>query len=483
MPYTPPFPKPLDKSSKRSLWKLFQRGRRSWLATLYEGSYRGKISRIKLPGVYLFLVKFPDIVREVLVTEYASYPKHDIVDTALKPLLGSSIFTTNGPVWERQRRMLDPAFGQAKLKDVFQLMRGGSDALLQRLDSIPDGGTVDIELEMTHVTADIILRTILSDALDAEGAHRIYHAFSEFQEHAVLMIQMRILRLPLWLVPRSQRAWKKTAREVRSLLADTIRHRYEASLRNEPSDRRDILQSLLEIRDPEDGSAFTLEELVDQVAMLFLAGHETSASALSWALFLIAKCPEVQQQLHEETLRVLGTQDPEFQHIARHKMIRNVFKETMRLYPPVGFLTFRKATNGHQLGGMNVPEGSPVAVSPWLVHRNRDLWERPDEFDPSRFEDTRDQPACSFIPFGQGPRICMGAAFATQEAMLILASLTRRYRFEAIPGDEPEPTSRLTIRSLNGIRLRIWKRQLHENPPAQPESPPANAAPARCPFH
>lgn len=481
MAYEPPYPKPLDKSSKRSLWQLFKRGRKSWLATLYEGSYHGKLSRVRLPGVQLFLVKFPDLIKEVLVDRFEHFPKHELSETALKPLLGESIFTTNGPTWERQRRMLDPAFGQAKLKEVFSLMRGGSDALLERLDQIEDGGVADIEIEMTHVTADIILRTILSEPLEGEGARKIFHAFNLFQENASLMIQLGFFRLPLWLAPKHYRIWKRTGREIRELLAVSIRGRFEAYQRGEDSGHRDILQSLMETRDPEDGSAYTLPELVDQVAMLFLAGHETSASALSWSLFLISKCPEIQERLHQESCRLLAGREPEFKDIPRHRLIRNVFRETMRIYPPVGFLTFRKSTGGQKLQKLQVPDGSPVVISPWLVHRHRDLWERPNEFDPDRFEGGLDQVPCAYIPFGQGPRICIGAAFAMQEAMLILASLTRRYRFEFGPGPDPEPTSRLTIRSLDGISLRVWKRPPPAEQIAVSEDPPEEVS--GCPFH
>ena len=484
MAYTPPYPKPLDRSSKRSLWNLFKRGRRSWLSTLYEGSYQGKISRVPLPGVKLFLVKFPDLIKEVLVDKFPNFPKHELSETALKPLLGESIFTTNGPVWERQRRMLDPAFGQAKLKEVFTLMRGGADAMIERMDAVEDGGVADIEIEMTHVTADIILRTILSESLEGEGARKIFHAFNLFQEKAVVMIQLSFFRLPLWLAPRHYYIWRKTGKIIRELLAVPIRKRYEAHQRGENGGHKDILQSLLETRDPVDGSAYTLEELVDQVAMLFLAGHETSASALSWSLFLLSKCPEIQENLHRETVALLGDREPEFKDIPRHRQIRNVFRETMRIYPPVGFLTFRKSTHGQKLGKHQIPDGSPVVISPWLVHRHRELWDRPNEFDPDRFEGGLDQQQCAYIPFGQGPRICIGAAFAMQEAMLILASLTRRYRFEPGPGPDPEPTSRLTIRSLDGISLRVWKRPAVSHVQTIPDEPDeAPAGPAKCPFH
>ena len=488
MAYIPPFPTPLDRSQKRSLWNLFKRGRRSWLATLYEGSYTGRLTRVRLPGVQLFLVKIPELIKEVLVDRSESFPKHELSDTILKPLLGNSIFTTNGPTWERQRRMLDPAFGQAKLKEVFTLMRGGSEALLNRLDQLDEGEAADIELEMTHVTADIILRTILSESLESEGAQKIFKAFNLFQDKAALMIQMGFFRIPLWLAPHHYIIWKRSGREIRELLAQSIRSRYEAYQAGEKSDHRDILQSLIETRDPEDGSAFTLVELVDQVAMLFLAGHETSASALSWSLFLIAKCPDIQERLHQETCSVLGDREPEFKDVSRHRQIRNVFRETMRLYPPVGFLTFRKSTNSQRLQDRDIPDGSPVVVAPWLVHRHRELWDRPDEFDPDRFEGGLDQPSCAYIPFGQGPRICIGAAFAMQEAMLILASLTRRYRFTPGPGGDPEPTSRLTIRSLDGIFLKVWKRPENiETQNSSPQYPDSEEEPSvgssKCPFH
>jgi cytochrome P450 len=488
MAYTPPYPEPLDRSSKRSLWNLFKRGRRSWLATLYEGSYSGKISRVRLPGVQLFLVKFPDLIKEVLVDKFDKFPKHELSETALKPLLGESIFTTNGPVWERQRRMLDPAFGQAKLKEVFSLMTGGADAMVARLDAVKDGEIADIEIEMTHVTADIILRTILSESLEGEGARQIFNAFNLFQEKAVVMIQLSFFRLPLWLAPLHYRTWKRTGREIRDLLSVSIRTRFEAYQRGEKGEYKDILQSMLETRDPEDGSSYTLVELVDQVAMLFLAGHETSASALSWSLFLLSKCPEIQERLHQETCQLLGDRQPEFKDIPRHRQIRNVFRETMRIYPPVGFLTFRKATGGQQLLKHQVPDGSPVVISPWLVHRHRDLWDRPNEFDPDRFDGGLDQPQCAYIPFGQGPRICIGAAFAMQEAMLILATLTRRYRFEPSPGPDPEPTSRLTIRSLDGISLRVWKRPQVKHEQTIPDAPEGTVEEvpepeAKCPFH
>lgn len=486
MGYTPPYPKPLNKNSKRSPWNLYKRTRKSWLATLYEGSYKGNISRVKLPGLQVFVVKIPKLIKEVLVDKFEAYPKHEISEMFFKPLLGRSVFTTNGALWQKQRKMLDPAFGQAKLKEVFTLMSAGSEAMVKRFDELEDGGVADIEIEMTHVTADIILRTILSENLEGEEAQKIFHLFHTFQEKAAIMINLGFFHVPRWILPHHYIAWKRSGKEIRKLLLVPMKKRYDAYHRGEKGDYKDILQSLLEARDPDDGSQFTLEELVDQVAILFIAGHETSATALAWSLFLLAKCPEIQENLHDETVMLLGDREPEFKDIPRHKKIRNVFRETMRLYPPVGFLTFRRSATDQKLNDREIPAGSTVVISPWLLHRHRELWEKPDEFDPERFEGGLDQPSCAYIPFGHGPRICIGAAFAIQEAMLILATLTRRYRFEPGPGPDPVPVSRITIRSMDGISLRVWKRPQHsekgtpfETAPTQ-ESPPAGEA--KCPF-
>jgi cytochrome P450 len=403
-------------------------------------------------------------------------------------LIGESVFTTHGPVWERQRRMLDPAFAQAKLKDVFLLMRKGADSMLTRLDRVKDGEEIDIEMEMTHVTADIILRTILSEALEGDVARRIFDGFNLFQEKASTMIIVGLCPVPMWILPFHYFSWKRAGREIRELLAVPIRKRYEAFHQGQTGDYKDILQSLLESVDPVEDSVYTLEELIDQVAVLFLAGHETSASALSWSLFLLAKCPEIQEELHGETVSILGDRSPDFKDIPRHKKIRNVFRETMRLYPPVGFLIFRKAKGEQKTSkGKTIPDGSSVAVSPWLVHRHRELWDKPNEFNPSRFDGGLDQPSCAYIPFGQGPRICIGAGFAMQEAMLILASLTRRYRFEPGAGPDPEPVSRLTIRSKDGISLQLYRRAEPSEPRVpcteDSEEAPSGISEPKCPFH
>ena len=453
---------------------MFLSKRRSWLDSLYERSYVMKMGEVHLPGVDLFMVNEPSLVRRVMVEQAESFPKHDMLGDALRPLLGDSIFTTNGEVWQRQRTLMDPSFEAARVKLVFGRMRDAAAAMVARLRQVPAGTEHDMEVEMTHVAADIILRTILSQPLDGGNAHKVFEAFSRYQDLAPRLMMpaffgLRWLR-PWWQVRRSRRA----AAEIRALLVQLIQPRFDAyqkSVAAGGSDGveagEDILATLLRVRDEHTGKGFSFDELVDQVAMLFLAGHETSASALSWSLHLLANAPEVQERLHTEAAAGLPALADDPGRIKDLELARNVFRETLRLFPPVGFLA-RQSAQTCTMRDKTVPAGASVVVSPWLIQRHRELWARPDEFDPDRFsldeEDgsaalpARDSLRNAYLPFGMGPRVCIGAAFALQEATLILATLAGAFRFEPVPGHVPEPVGRLTIRAENGIRLRVFAR-------------------------
>jgi cytochrome P450 len=321
---------------------------------------------------------------------------------------------------------------------------------------------------MTHVAADIILRTILSQPLDSTAARQIFEAFARYQALAPRLMMpaffgLRWLR-PWWQIRRSQRA----ASEIRSLLATLIRPRYDTARTGQASEDGDILATLLRVRDESTGKGFDFDELVDQVAMLFLAGHETSASALSWALHLLAHSPEVQQRMNVESLQSFDPESEDPGALKDLTLTRNVFREALRLFPPVGFLA-RQSTLGCEMRDKRLAAGASVVVSPWLIQRHRELWARPDEFDPDRYEteaaasegapSARDSLRRAYLPFGMGPRVCIGAAFAQQEAALILTTLAREFRFEPVPGHVPEPVGRLTIRAENGIRLRVYQRR------------------------
>lgn len=454
--FCPAYPKPLRSKASRLL--MFLGARRSWLAALYERSYSMKMGEVHLPGLDLYMVNEPALVREVLVDDAAQCPKHHLLADSLRPLLGDSVFTTSGEAWKRQRQMINPAFEQARLNIAFPTMLAAAQDMVSRLAAVPDGAAHDMEAEMTHVTADIIFRTIFSVPMSGEQSRAMFAAFASYQQGAPRIALPALFGLR-WLTPwRQVRRNRQAALHIRGALAALIRPRLEAHREGVAPTGQDILAALLDAKDA-DGVAFSFEALVDQTAMLFLAGHETSASALGWALYLVANAPAVQERMLGEVLATCGMQPPEPGHIRQLTVVRNVFREALRLFPPVGFIA-RETIQPRTMRDKQLPAGAALIISPWLIHRHRELWKTPDEFDPDRYEGdaSRDSLRDAYMPFGMGPRVCVGASFALQEAALVLALLARHYRVEPVPGHVPHPVGRLTIRSANGILLRVFRR-------------------------
>lgn len=455
--FCPVYPKP--RKSRASTLLMFFSARHSWMDALYERSYTMQMGEIHLPGLDMYMVNDPAQVRRVMTEEASDFPKSALLGEALAPLLGESIFTTNGAQWQRQRQMMDPAFAQARLNVAFPVMREATQALLERLARLPDGTEHDIEVEMTHVTADIIFRTIFSVPMEGEDAHRVFDAFARYQALAPRLMLPSLFGLRWMVWPWDLWRSRRAANEIRGLLEALVRPRYEAYRAGQPHERTDILAAFLDARDATTGEPFGFEELVNQVAMLFLAGHETSASALTWASHLIASAPDIQERMHAEVVQNIGDRQPEFTDMKQLTLTWNVFRETLRLFPPVGFIA-RESPRGCPMRDKQVKPGATVVVAPWLLHRHRSWWAEPDAFNPDRYDndESRDSLRQAYLPFGMGPRVCLGAAFALQEGALILSTLVRHYRLEAVPGHVPMPVGRLTIRSANGVRVVLHKR-------------------------
>lgn len=447
-----PVPQPYTANVLRRL----RRGLGSWFALLNAWDFRVPLGRIEVMGRPLFLVNDPPLVRQVLVDQVERFPKHPLTLWLLQPLIGHAIFSVNGAEWARQRRLVDQAFQVAQLRRVFPQMRGAVEALLERLESFGEGA-VEMEAEMTLVTADVIVRTILSRPLEAAEAADILQAFQRYQRRAGQALVLRLLQLP---APLLQHYLGRHARTIRTWISAVIEERLAAPDGSESPD--DLLQALLEAQDPETGSRFSAEELVDQVCFLFLAGHETSASALGMACYLLARFPAAQQRLRQEVQAALAGQDRPlgFDDLRLLPYGTALFNETLRLYPPVSFF-IREATADGQLGQSRCPMGALLTLSPWVIQRHEQHWSDPNAFRPERFlagsatAEERAWARDAWLPFGLGPRKCPGAAFALQEALLVLAELVRRHRLLPDPGHTPDLVGRLTLRSRNGIRLRL----------------------------
>ena len=467
MAITPPWPKPLPYTA--NLLRRLARGWSSWFGLLNEWDFRISLGDLNLLGLRVFLVNDRALLRRVLVEEVEAFPKHPYTLWILEPLIGRGVFAVNGEEWALQRRLIDQAFQAAQLERVYPAMAAATEAMLERLgqevsaQAEPSQGCViDLEGVMTWVTADVIVRTILSRPLEEGEAREVVAAFSKYQRRAARALVLRFLHLPRRWV---QRWLRRDAAVIRSWIEAVIVQRLTAP----DSGGDDLLACLIEAVDPQTGHRFTLQELVDQVCVLFLAGHETSASALSSACWLLSLDPAVQQRLQQEVDALPASLMP----LALRQMSYGaaVFQETLRLYPPLSFFIRERQGEATTLMASDVapsrcPVGSLLTLSPWVIHRHEQHWPQPHQFRPERFfaeEASADERRCSreaWLPYGMGPRKCPGAAFAQQEALLVLAEVLRRYQLLPAPErSEPEWVGRLTLRSASGVWLRLVPRQ------------------------
>ncbi|EAL5572839.1 cytochrome P450 [Campylobacter jejuni] len=449
----PFFPKPYKNKASTLLTFLLKR--RSWLDGLYERSYKMQTGYVKMPNFDLYVINDTKEVKRMMVDKVREFPKSAFLHELLSPLLGESIFTTNGEVWKKQRELLRPSFEMTRINKVFNLMSEAVADMMDRFGKYPNHAVIEVDEAMTFITADVIFRTIMSSKLDEGKGKKILNAFVTFQEQSVHTAMRRMFRFPKWLsYVLGDRKRAKAGDVIRQVLSDIIKPRYDMA---DNAEFEDILGSLLLVVDADTNKRFSFEEILDQVAMLFLAGHETTASSLTWTLYLLSLYPKEQEKAYEEITQVLQGGVIEISHLRQFKYLTNIFKESLRLYPPVGFFA-REAKKDTQVRDKLIKKGSGVVIAPWLIHRHEEFWTNPHGFNPSRFEGEYKKDA--YLPFGVGERICIGQGFAMQEAILILANILKTYKLELEEGFVPDVVGRLTVRSANGMRIKFSKRKL-----------------------
>ncbi|KIC44337.1 cytochrome P450 [Ruegeria sp. ANG-S4] len=446
-------PKPTPRADKVSLWRYAKLFRQDLLSAQPQRLYRAWMAEFRTPFFRSYLVNQPALVDEVLKQRTDAFPKSDRISEGLRPLLGNSVFLTNGDVWKRQRRVIDPAFAGGRMKDTFPAMLAAADQGVHRLAQRL-GADIEIEEVTSHVAADVIFRTLFSVPIDHEIAAQVFAKFKAYQREQPLLNIAAFLRMPRWMPRLHSRKTRETARDIRHLIGRLTEERAKLIAAGKAPD--DLATKIMTTPDPETGRCFDTDEMIDQVAIFFLAGHETSASALAWALYLLALYPDWQDKVADEA-QAAGR--PGFASMSQLKICRDVFREALRLYPPVPMMV-RETTCPEGFRGRNIEKGSQIVLSPWHLHRHERLWDNPDDFDPERWQ-TENGKTCqrsAFLPFSAGPRVCPGAGFAMIEGPLILSQLLRRYRFETIPGKSPVPVAHLTVRSKDGIWLRLGGR-------------------------
>jgi cytochrome P450 len=457
--YRPPAPVPM--SPTMSLLRVLAMQPRSLLSLVPKEAYTEMVTPLGYSRRGILLVNDPDLTRTILTNPLAQFPKNDLMVGALEPLVGESIFVSDGAAWRRQRAMVEPAFSHMGIARAFRWMREAVDDYERHLDDVAArGDAFSLDAAMSHLTADIICRTIFSASLELGTAREVFTSFAEF-ERSVASVDLYQLILG--------KPWGKVRQPARVLAAcERIRAHIDALLAPALAAGAsggdivseaggDIVSDLVAARDAATGEGFTRKELIDQIGVFFLAGHETTASVMTWAVFILSQRPDVAERMRAEIDAVVGSGEVELQHVKKLEFTRDVFREALRLYPPITFIP-RVAAEDVAVGRHRAKKGAMIMIAPWTTHRHHALWPNPDRFDPDRF--TRDEiiPG-SYMPFGLGPRICVGAAFATIESGLMLARLVRRYDFEAIAPGEVKPVARLTTRPAREIMMRVRRRR------------------------
>ncbi|MEO0359320.1 MAG: cytochrome P450, partial [Pseudomonadota bacterium] len=373
-----------------------------------EKLFRAWMAEFRTPFFRSYMINEPALVRRVLKDVPDQFPKSDRVAEGLRPLLGNSVFVTNGDVWKGQRRIIDPAFEGGRLREAFPAMWDAAGAAVARLADSADGTSIDIEETTSFAAADVIFRTLFSLPIEDKVAQSVFHAFKGYQRDQPVLNIAALIPLPGWMPRGFRKSTQANAAQIRGLIETLTLDRLKQIQTGDAP--QDLATKIMTTEDPETGARFGVGEMVDQVAIFFLAGHETSASALAWALYLLAAAPDWQDRVAQEGATLTG---PDMRQLSGLKHTRDVFRETLRLYPPVPMMV-RQATAQDRFRDRPIRAGSQIVISPWHLHRHTRLWDAPDAFDPARW-DTENGKMCqreAYLPFSTGPRVCTGAGFA-----------------------------------------------------------------------
>lgn len=421
----------------------------AWTAKYYEQPF--VIDRAV--STTFIVVTRPEYVKHILVDNHQNYIKSPMQNNALVPLVGHGLLTSEGEFWRRQRRIMQPAFHYKLLQSFSDTMVGAAKEMLARWQLIAGTGEpMEMSVEMARVTLDIICRTMFGAGVGAAEVQAVREASAIIAEDLGTPSYLDLFGLPQWLPRRQSRRVKKAVQDLRHLIEDIIaRRRAEGA-----GTHGDLLDMLLDARDEETGEGMSDEQLRDEVITVFLAGHDTTANGLNWTWYLLSQHPEAEARLHDELSSVLNGRAPTFEDLANLPYTKMVFEEALRLFPPAAAF-MREAIGVDQIGELKIPAGAQITIAPWLSHRHRALWERPDEFDPERFtpENVQARHKFAYIPFGAGPRICMGKAFAMMEGPLILASVAQHYRLQLVEGHPVEPMAKITLWPRYGLQMTV----------------------------
>jgi cytochrome P450 len=407
----------------------------------------GDIVRCRLGPQVVHLLNHPDHVEQVLQKRSSNYDKNTRSSASIRTVTGESLLTCNGEAWKCQRRMDQPAFHHRQISGFAGQMTAAAETMIRSWQGRP---VLDISSEMARLTYSIVGQTLFSfntgeDAATVEKAMRVIlpHAFGRLGN---------LVNWPDWLPTPANLRFRKSLAAVDQVVYRIIDKHRRAQENGDPD--TDLLSMLMRVRDSETRAGLDDSQLRNETITFLLAGHETTANALTWTFYLISRHPEVERRLLTEITDVLGGRTPTLEDIPKLTYTKSVIQESMRLYPPIWIIE-RRVIADDEIGGYTLPAGSAVVISPYTLHRHPAFWDRPDEFDPSRF----DSPAPpAYFPFGAGPRSCIGSEFAMLEAQLITTMVMQSFQLDLVLGHPVEPLPDITLRSKHGMMMTLHPR-------------------------
>lgn len=409
----------------------------------------GGLSYHELGPVKMYQITDPEAVREVLVEKADKFHKGSVMKRSLVPFVGYGLVTSDGAFWKRQRKLAQPAFHFKRIEGYAAVM---VEHTLRALDGWRDGETRFIDREMMKLTLSIVCKTLFDADVSAD-AERVAELLAEVLEISNNRLSA-VMNPPEWMPTPSRLRMKKLIAEL-----DSIIQRFIDDRRADSSDRGDLL-SMLMLSEDENGERMSDKQLRDEVMTLFFAGHETTAMTLTWVFYALSQHPDVLAKVQAETDAALAGRTPTLRDLDKLPYGEMVIKEAMRLYSPVPGVN-RQAIEDVEISGYTIAKGTEVSIYMWAMHRSASLYANPLEFDPERFspENEKQIPRYAYLPFGAGPRVCIGNSFSMMEARLVLAAVAGRFELALYPGHAVEPEQLLTIRPKHGLKMIVKQRE------------------------
>jgi cytochrome P450 len=475
--FIPPYPPRF--AEEPTAWQRIQAARKNLIGIFSEATFGYDFIGTKILAQHFFVCNTPETVQYVFNTRNSVFErKSATMRHMLRPLIGDGLFISDGETWRKRRRIVAPIVHASNIGAFAPVMSATAGEMADRWAGLPEGAPLDALAEMARLTAEIICRAIFGQELGQERAREIVEGFTDFQHTASLIDLPSLLGLPDWWPRLRPPALFRSTRRIQRTLDDII-----ATYRKRASgEGSSFIGQLLEARDAETGEPLTPEALRNEAIVIFMAGHETTANTLAFAWFLISQAPDAQARLHAELDRVLGNRPPSLADVPKLAYTRAIIEETLRLYPPIPLLA-REAMEDEVIDGQKVPRNALVLVVPYLLHRKRGLWEKPDHFVPERFlpGGSGAPSKWAYVPFSIGPRICAGLAFGLTEAILCLATLAQRFTLDLEPGHVVAPVCQVSLRPGETLPMRLHRR---DRPAVVAPAVPAAERPAGvCPFH